>query len=596
MPLRPLLALSLSAGLLAGFGELLGHGVRRFLLHEFLFLGPDVIWTAPLVNALIFLLVGLGIFLIGRLVPRLVNLAVAAGSFAGLAAFGVFYIFPQFHRVAALVLAAGIGVQAGRWAARQGVERLGVLARRMLVAQLVVVILLAGLVRGSQRWTERRALAALPGAQTGRPNVLLIVLDTVRAFNLSLYGYGRNTSPSLDAFAAGGTTFERAFSTAPWTLPSHASMFTGLWPHEMSADWLVPLDPGIPTLAEAMARHGFVTVGFSGNTNYVSREVGLARGFVSFEDYVLTPGLMLRNSSLVRVVSRNRTLRRLVGEDDALGRKDARSINRSFFRWLDQRPANRPFFAFLNFYDAHRPYLPPPPYDRMFVPPGTAPDPRLHRTGKPGDDQRVETTAWAENAYDGGLAWLDSQLGVLFAELSRRGLTDHTLIIITSDHGEEFGEHGLFDHGNSLYRQAVQVPLVIRGTGVVPVGERVSAPVSLRDLPMTVLDLVGLGGQEHFPGGSLARHFGPGGAAADTLLQAVRKAIRQPERYPAARGDLVSVTREGMRYIRNLGSGEEQLFDLDHDSLEQHDLSKAPAQEARLVGMRSALQPVRFSP
>lgn len=595
MPFRPLVVLALSAGLLAGFVELLGHGVRRFLLHEFLFLGPDVVWTAPLVNALIFLVIGLGLFLVAKLARRWPTLAVAAGLFAGLGAFGAFYIFPQFHRVAALVLAAGIGMQAGRWAERQGADRLTRLSRGMLAALLVAVALLAVLARGGRAWAERRALAALPAAQAGRPNVLLIVLDTVRAFNLSLYGYARNTSPALEAFASGGATFERAFSTAPWTLPSHASMFTGLWPHEMSADWMVPLDPGIPTLAEALARHGFVPVGFSANTNYVSREVGLARGFVAFEDYVLTPALVLRNSSLVRVVSRNRTLRRLIGEDDALGRKDASSVNRSFFRWLDRRPADRPFFGFINFYDAHRPYLPPPPYDRMFVPPGTRPDPRLHRTGKPGDDQRVETTAWAENAYDGGLAWLDSQVGVLFAELERRGLLDSTVIIVTSDHGEEFGEHGLFDHGNSLYRQAVQVPLVLRAPGRVPAGIRVEAPVSLRDLPMTVLELTGLSAQERFPGASLSRHFGTGGGP-DTLLQGVRKAIRQPERYPAAQGDLLAISDDSVRYIRNLGTGEEQLFDLLGDPHERHNLAAAPDAQGRLAGLRAALEHLRFVP
>lgn len=596
MRLRALVILALTAGLLAGFAELLGHGGRWFLLHEFLFLGPDVLWTAPLVNAGIFLILGLGLFVGARLLPRLISLSRTTGVFVFIGSFGAFYIFPQFHRVAALVFAAGLGVQAARWAERRGTEHLTRLSGRLLPALLAAVLLLAILVRGGRALAERRVLAALPSPTLGAPNVLLIVLDTVRSFNLSLYGYHRNTSPSLDAFAAGGTTFDRAFSTAPWTLPSHASMFTGLWPHEMSADWLVPLDAKAPTLAEALARHGFVAVGFSGNTNYVSHEVGLARGFVSFEDYVLTPALVLRNSSLIRVMSRNRLLRRLLGEDDALGRKSAVDINRSVFRWLDHRPAGRPFFAFINFYDAHRPYLPPPPYDRMFVPPGTEPDPRLHRTAKAGDDQRDETTVWAENAYDGGVAWLDSRLGVLFAELERRGLTDSTLIIITSDHGEEFGEHGLFDHGNSLYRQAVQVPLVIRYRSSVPSGMRVETAVSLRDIPMTVLDLVGLGRAERFPGAPLSRYFGPAGPSPDTLLQGVRKAIRQPDRYPAAQGNLTALIQDSVRYIRNQDTGAELLFDLEQDPLEQHDLSRAPAGQARLPALRAALERVRFVP
>ncbi|MEO8634279.1 MAG: sulfatase [Gemmatimonadales bacterium] len=595
MRFRSLVTLALATGLLAGFAELIGHGVRRYVLHEFLFLGPDVLWTAPLVNAAIFLLLGFGLFVGARLLPRLLTLGRAAGFFVFIGSFGAFYIFPQFHRVAALIFAAGLGLQAARWADRRGPEHLSRLSGRLLPSLLGAVLLIAILVRGGRALAERRALGALPAPTIGAPNVLLIVLDTVRSFNLSLYGYHRNTSPSLDAFAAGGTTFDRAFSTAPWTLPSHASMFTGLWPQQLSASWLVPLTTEVPTLAEAMARHGYVPVGFSGNTNYVSHEVGLARGFVSFEDYVLTPALMLRNSSLVRVVSRNRTLRRLIGEDDALGRKNAADIDHSFFRWLDHRPAGRPFFAFINFYDAHRPYLPPPPYDRMFVPPGTEPDPRLRRTALAGDDTRIETTAWAENAYDGGLAWLDSRLGVLFAELERRGLTDSTLIIVTADHGEEFGEHGLFDHGNSLYRQAVQVPLVIRHHGGVPAGLRVQAPVSLRDIPMTVLDLAGVGG-ERFPGAPLARYFGGGSPGPDTLLQGVRKAIRQPDRYPAAQGNLAALIQDSVRYIRNLGTGEERLYDLEHDPLEQHDLAGTADGQARLPTLRAELDRVRFAP
>ena len=121
---------------------------------------------------------------------------------------------------------------------------------------------------------------------------------------------------------------------------------------------------------------------------------------------------------------------------------------------------------------------------------------------QPGDTARVEKTAWAVNAYDGGLAFLDRELGQLLADLERRGLLDSMIVIITSDHGEEFGEHGLFDHGNSLYRQAMQVPLVVRYPARLPAGGRVGTPVSLRDLPATILDLAGIRGGPAFPGRS----------------------------------------------------------------------------------------------
>ena len=592
--LRRFLAIALTTGLLAGFLELAGHWIRHALLHEFLFLGADVLWTAPLVNAVLFLGLGFACWVLARFWSRITGATVfGVGMFLG--TFGMLYIFAQLHRVAALALALGVGVQAARWAARRGEEQLAAATRRALPVLAGLVLLLFASVRGRQVLAERAAVRALGPAGLRAPNVLLIVLDTVRAFNLELYGYGRATMPALARFAAGGTTFDRAFSTAPWTLPSHASMFTGHWAHELQADWLRPLEAGPPTLAEALGRAGYFTAGISANLNYVSAEVGLARGFVTFEDYVLSPGLLLRNSSLVRVVSRNRTVKRFLGAEDALGRKGAADINRSASRFLDRRPTDRPFFLFLNYYDAHRPYLPPAPFDRMFVPDGTQPDPRPARTAQPGDSARVEKTAWAVNAYDGGLAFLDRELGRLLADLERRGLLDSTIVIITSDHGEEFGEHGLFDHGNSLYRQAMQVPLVVRAPARFPAGARVGTPVSLRDLPATILDLTGIRGGPEFPGQSLVRTLGDT-LPPDSLLGGVRRAIRQPEFYPAAQGNLAVITSEGLRYIRNLDTRDERLFDFERDPRELHDLIGDSAGRARLPGFRAMMDRLHFRP
>lgn len=592
--LRRFLAIALSTGLLAGFLELAGHWVRHSLLHEFLFLGADVLWTAPLVNAVLFLGLGLTVWVAAHFWSRITGATlVGAGLFLG--AFGMLYIFAQLHRVAALVLALGVGVQAWRWGARLGEERLDAVTRRVLPLFAGAVLLLFVGVRGRQALAERAAVRALGPAGLRAPNVLLIVLDTVRAFNLELYGYERATMPTLTRFASGGTTFDRAFSTAPWTLPSHGSMFTGHWAHELRADWMQPLEAGPPTIAEALGRAGYYTAGISANTNYVSAEVGLARGFVTFEDYVLSPGLLLRNSSLVRVVSRNRMVKRFLGAEDALGRKGAAGINRSAIRFLDQRPVDRPFFLFLNYYDAHRPYLPPSPYDRMFVPTGTEPDPRPVRTAQPGDTARVEKTAWAVNAYDGGLAFLDRELGQLLADLNRRGLLDSTVVIITSDHGEEFGEHGLFDHGNSLYRQALQVPLVVRFPPRLPAGARVGTAVSLRDLPATILDLAGIRGGPAFPGRSLALALGDT-VPQDSLFGGVRRAIRQPAFYPAAQGNLAVITSDGLRYIRNLDTRDERLFDFERDPLERHDLAPDSAGQPRLPAFRAMMDQIHFQP
>src|SRR5262249_8070588 len=157
-----------------------------------------------------------------------------------------------------LLLSAGLAVQSARMVASHRAPFLG-LARRTspLLAGVLLVIMV--LCVGRRSVLEYHALATLPPASAGARNVLLIVWDTVRAANLSLHGYGRRTSPNLEKLATRGVGFEQAFATAPWTLPSHSSTFTGRWPHELTADWQVPLDESFPTLAENLAAHGYDT-------------------------------------------------------------------------------------------------------------------------------------------------------------------------------------------------------------------------------------------------------------------------------------------------------------------------------------------------
>ena len=134
-------------------------------------------------------------------------------------------------------------------------------------------------------------MANLPQADSGTPNVLLIVMDTVSAQHMSLYGYPRDTTPNLARLARKGVRFQHARSTAPWTLPSHASMFTGRWPHDLSVGYGQPLDASAPTLAESLRDRGYATGGFVANTLYCSAETGLNRGFIHYEDHELTPSV-----------------------------------------------------------------------------------------------------------------------------------------------------------------------------------------------------------------------------------------------------------------------------------------------------------------
>ncbi|MCA9971131.1 MAG: sulfatase, partial [Anaerolineales bacterium] len=460
----------------------------------------------------------------------------------------------------------------------------------------------AALAAGSVGWqaaNARRRLAGLPQlAVRSRPNVLLLVMDTVRAQSMSLHGYGRSTSPNLDRLAASGVRFDRAIASAPWTLPSHATMFTGRWHHELSADWLSPLDTAYPTLAEALRGQGYLTAGFVANVFYASYEHGLNRGFVHYEDYTRTAGEILAGASLGRTLgcwNRNEIgcqLRPTLGYYELLGRKTAARVNQEFLDWHAAQDGSRPFFAFLNYFDAHAPYLPPAPYDGRFSSGITRGNP-MHINLKDWewtpDQQQAE-----QDAYDSAIAYVDDQIGQLLAELEARGALENTLVLVTSDHGEEFGEHGVMAHSNSLYLPSLYVPLIAAMPGRVPAGLQVPNAFSLRDIPATVLDLLQIDGQSPFPGRSLARFWpdrDPAAAMPEPLISQVTGLSFRPAGYPVSKGTMLSVVLNHLHYIRR-GDAAEELYDIDADPWETADLAATADGAARLAEFRAALADV----
>jgi arylsulfatase A-like enzyme len=485
-------------------------------------------------------------------------------------------MYGRLHKLAVLLLAAGFAVQTARLVATHAHFFRSVVSR----TTKWVVALLVGVTASAHVWQilgERNALARLPLAPPNAPNVLLIVLDTVRAQSLSLYNYARPTTPQLEQLATTGVTFERALSTAPWTLPAHASMFTGRFPHELSADWLMPLEVTSPTLAEVFNEHGYVTAGFVANLIYGKKETGLARGFVHYKDFPTSIGMVVESSWLTSGI--RRSILWIIGIPwDPAYRKNAAQVNEEFLRWLS-RKNQRPFFVFLNYFDAHLPYVPPKPFDAKFELEGA----QTHRSLQ---QERSPRAIQARlDAYEGAIAYLDHHFGLLINELRKRELLENTLIIITSDHGELIGEHGLFEHGNSLYRPLLHIPLLISFPRRVPHGIRVREPVVLRDLPTTVADLVGFHGEPRFPGNSLARYWS-NVPAPDTpitpLLSEVSKAVRGKEEWPASKGDMKSLVVEGMHYIKH-SDGREELYDFENDVREERDL--ATSEEGhRLLG------------
>jgi arylsulfatase A-like enzyme len=356
-------------------------------------------------------------------------------------------------------------------------------------------------------------------------------------------------------------------------------MFTGRYRRELSTSWTAPLDGTTPTLAEALSARGYITAGFVANLSYCRRETGLDRGFAYFDDYPVSLGEMLISSTLVRRISHNHRVRRLFGYYDTIGRKTAEIINEDFLGWLS-RQNGKPFFAFLNYFDAHEPYLPPSPFDAKFGQPSVRKNyritHRLHDAERMDKERMGPEEVQAElDAYDGAIAYLDHTLGKLFDELEKRNLLDNTLVIITSDHGEQFGEHGRFGHGNSLALQSLRVPLVIRFPSRVPAGVTVSEAISLRDIPSTVADLLNLEGAPAFPGRSLARYWnGKGEQEGESSLPVLAELFSSgftPEH--EWKGAKVSLLAKGKQYIRN-GDGSEELYDLERDPAALHDISR----------------------
>ncbi|HEU4565039.1 MAG TPA: sulfatase [Gemmatimonadaceae bacterium] len=538
-------------------------------------LWPDLFWLTPLALLLWLGLPALALLLLFR---RRATPAVVIGVVAFLGIGDLLLLVPPLHKGAALVLALGLAVQAARILGPRSAAVDG-LVRRTLPA-LAVALVVGNAAAVGYRWArERWALPHLPAAREGAPNVLLLVLDTVRSYNMSLYGYAHETTPRLEAWAAEGVRFDRAFAAAPWTLPSHASMFTGYWAPELRTGVMRPLDDAKPTLAEALTRAGYATGGFVANLSYGTWQFGLDRGFTHYEDFLPEPSSMLTGLALGRELLRLETTRKLMDyRMDIPHYKPAESINADFLEWLDG-VEERPFFAFLNYFDAHAPYRVPPPFDTLFAPRNPRRPMLFYRDEPEFADFTAAEIAYEQTQYDGGIAYMDVQIDLLLRELRRRGLLDNTLVIITSDHGEQWGEHDRLSHTSGLYRQVLQVPLVIRYPKRFPAGAAVRTPVTLRDLAATIIDVTGVAAR--FPGHSLTEHVDATGERPVTPRPLFAYFHPPFQRQHA-------LVAEGMHYILK-ASGDEMLFHLECDSLELRDLAATPEGAAVLPRMRTII-------
>jgi arylsulfatase A-like enzyme len=348
------------------------------------------------------------------------------------------------------------------------------------------------------------------------PNIILLVMDSVRVTNLSCYGYERPTTPNIDALAGQGTLYEQAISVSCWTLPVHASLFTGLYPLNhgvtVSKD---ALPDGFPTLARRLKDVGYQTACFSYNA-YISSATGLDQGFDTVEDVwrVTRPRGIERTkmSKLIKRLERRgpwtkpivRLLRRAMRVRSFLkhraNQKDSGAglTNEKIQAWLrETRRPDAPFFIFVNYMECHERYSPPHHNDRRFMPEKFSPwrvaqvSPNKDEVLFGSSKRRSEDLEIMRALYDGALHYLDEKIAELWRSIESLGMLDDTVVIVTSDHGDSLGEHNHLGHRIALYEQLVHVPLIVRYPARFASGTRVDQQVQLADLFPTMLALAG---------------------------------------------------------------------------------------------------------
>jgi len=398
----------------------------------------------------------------------------------------------------------------------------------------------------------------IPAGDPVRPDVIVISIDTLRADHLSSYGHDRPTSPFMDQLAADGTRFHHARSTSPWTLPAHTTMLSGQLPttHQITDDHL-SLDPSVAVLPEVMKAAGYHT-GASVATLYVSRKFGFDRGFDFFDDHGITTEKMNLSGS--------------VTADKVLG---------SAVDWMEDVPAGEPIFLFLHFYDVHYHYDPPAPYSTLFDRAPSSDDRRFknyyaHKKRPLTKKQKAHQLA----QYDESIRYIDAELEKLHALLSKAGRK--TRWVITSDHGEEFGERGSWGHAHTLYAEQLRVPLIISGEGL-PQGVVVERPVGIHDIAPTVSSWVD--GQLPVADGINLSPAMAGAEVPDRPFPA------ETFRFKTRR---ISLYEKGLRLEWDVRKDRRELFASDGDPLEPTNL--AQLQPGDLVAMAKRAQAIFGQP
>jgi arylsulfatase A-like enzyme len=447
----------------------------------------------------------------------------------------------------------------------------------------ILCLAIVAVVPGWQWLVKKYEYERLPNISYGVPNLLIIDIDTLRADHTSPYGYIRNTTPYLNQIAGQGALFEMAISASSWTLPSHASIVTGVYPHEHGAE-IKALDNRLVTIPELIRSRGYLTGAFSANSAFFTRQMGFGRGFSKFSDVSNQPlewaNRTILGKSLVNWLQ-------TIGLPLASKKRNAIEINESFLAWVDENP-KKPFFAILNYMDVHSPYLPPSSYQKIFsssMPPDNIRKEWVHNYITM--HSKYGAQAWID-AYDASIRYLDDQIKALFYELEKRKIISNTLVIITSDHGEAFGEHEVVEHGNSLYLETIHVPLIFYWPDNITRSLRINQPVSLTSLAPTLLEYAGGINDGKFNAPSLRPLLKS--EITDSKNDACSELSRMPSLFlpagdPSLYESMKSIIYDNWHYIVREYSGEE-LYDWKEDPNERKNLSKMPDYDQILISLR----------
>ncbi|MDY6853851.1 MAG: sulfatase [Thermodesulfobacteriota bacterium] len=427
----------------------------------------------------------------------------------------------------------------------------------------------------------------------GKPNILFISIDTLRADHVSIYNeIEKETSPNIDRIAQKGYVFKRAYTPSSWTLPAHASMMTGLFPSSHQADrslhqtmsWPVdPLPYSALTLAEILRDNGYRTAGIISNP-FVSSTFGMHQGFEFFDDQVdLFEDIRYLSLKDYSILFKILEIFNIIDKDDYDGEQRVIEVNKRALDWFQKhRDDSAPFFLFLHYNEPHFTYEPPWPYNKS-------------KSGMQLDyftdiellnEGQFSLSSYGLNdltaLYDGEISYLDHHLGIFFKKLKQWNLLDNTLVIITSDHGESFNEHEIWQHGNSLYEEQIRVPLIIQHPKLVPSSIFDNDNIAqLVDLMPTILDILQIQIPAHIQGRSLLPIFqGKPELSFNLAFAEIRADINWKAQNPRYGDAIKAVLNKEWKYI-SYDNGREELYNLELDPQEKNNLFSAEIIKAK---------------